>query len=162
SEQTLTLAPETGTLGYEWDEDVDNGFRPAGEFDLSSTTVSGVQAFIDYGSTVTSNATATHHLTLYRARSGALVFAAGTVQWAWGLDNTNAWEVGTTDPGHFPPDPNMEQFTVNLLSEMGAQPSTLTEGLVAPTPSTDTTPPSSTINSPGSGTTAQDGSSVTI
>ena len=39
--QTLTLAPGTGTLGYEWDEDVDNGFRPAGEFDLSSTTVIG-------------------------------------------------------------------------------------------------------------------------
>ena len=28
--QTLTLGPGTGTLGYEWDEDVDNGFRPAG------------------------------------------------------------------------------------------------------------------------------------
>ena len=25
-----TLAPGTGVLGYEWDEDVDNGFRPAG------------------------------------------------------------------------------------------------------------------------------------
>src|ERR1019366_8949685 len=46
--QTLTLAPEADTLGYEWDEDVDNGFRPAGEFDLSSTTVSEVQAFTDY------------------------------------------------------------------------------------------------------------------
>ena len=28
---------------------------------------------------------------MYRAPSGALVFGAGTVQWAWGLDTTNAW-----------------------------------------------------------------------
>ena len=31
--------------------------------------------------------TATHHLTLYRRPSGALVFGAGTVQWSWGLDD---------------------------------------------------------------------------
>ena len=43
SGKSLTLAPGAGTLGYEWDEDVDNGFRPAGELDLSSTTVSGLQ-----------------------------------------------------------------------------------------------------------------------
>ena len=79
------------TLGYEWDEDVDNGFRPAGEFDLSSTTVSSLQKFTDYGSTLNENATGTHHLTMYRAQSGALVFGAGTVQWSWGLENVNAW-----------------------------------------------------------------------
>ena len=28
--QTLTLGPGIGTLGYEWDVDADNGFRPAG------------------------------------------------------------------------------------------------------------------------------------
>ena len=31
-----------GTLGYEWDEDRDNGFRPAGLIRLSDTTVTGV------------------------------------------------------------------------------------------------------------------------
>ena len=41
-----TLAPGTvatlplGTLGYEWDEDLDNGFRPPGLMRLSDTTVS--------------------------------------------------------------------------------------------------------------------------
>ena len=35
--------------------------------------------------------TETHSLSLYRAPSGALVFGAGTVQWSWGLDVTNAW-----------------------------------------------------------------------
>jgi hypothetical protein len=160
--QTLTLAPEVGTLGYEWDEDVDNGFRPAGEYDLSSTTVTGVQAFTDYGTTLTGNATATHHLTLYRAPSGALVFGAGTVQWSWGLDNTNAWGIGNTDPGKPPVDPNMQQFTINLLSEMGAQPESLAPGLALPTPSTDTTPPTSTITAPQAGESFQDGSQVTL
>ena len=35
--QTAALIP--GTLGYEWDEDLDNGFRPPGLTRLSSTTV---------------------------------------------------------------------------------------------------------------------------
>ncbi len=160
--QSLTLAPGTGTLGYEWDEDVDNGYRPAGEFDLSSTTVSGLQSFTDYGSTVNSNETGTHHLTLYRARSGALVFGAGTVQWSWGLADINAWAVGTTDPSNNPPDPNMEQFTVNLLAEMGAQPGTLQPELQAGEASANRTPPQSTITSPTAGETITDGSQSTI
>ena len=32
-----------GLLGYEWDTDPDNGFRPAGLFDLSSTTLPETQ-----------------------------------------------------------------------------------------------------------------------
>jgi Domain of unknown function (DUF4082)/Fibronectin type III domain/Mo-co oxidoreductase dimerisation domain len=161
--QTLTLAPGTGTLGYEWDYDEDNGFRPPGEFDLSSTTVSGLQAFTDYGSTTTgSTATGTHHLTLYRAPGGALVFGAGTVQWSWGLNNTNAWSASLTDPSGNPPDPNMQQATVNLLADMGAQPSTLISGLSSATESTDTTPPTSTITSPAANATFADGSSVAV
>src|SRR3954452_8424836 len=37
--QSRTLGAGDGTLGYEWDIDTDNGFRPKGEFDVSSTTV---------------------------------------------------------------------------------------------------------------------------
>ena len=159
--QTLTLAPGTGTLGYEWDEDVDNGFRPAGEFDMSSTTVSGAQIFDDYGSNLTTG-TATHHLTLYRAPSGALVFGAGTVQWSWGLADVNAWESFTTEPAEKPADPNMEQATVNLLAEMDAQPGTLSSGLVPATASTNTSSPTSAITSPSAGANLQDGSLVTI
>jgi hypothetical protein len=158
--QTATLGKGIGTLGYEWDEDADNGFRPPGLFDLSGTTATA-QIFTDYGST-TANSTATHHLTLYRAASGALVFGAGTVQWAWGLDNTNAWGNSNTDPSGLPPDKNMQQATVNLLSEMGAQPTSLLSGLVPATASTDTTPPSSAVTSPTGGTSLQDGANVTI
>ncbi len=158
--QTLELAPEAGTLGYEWDEDVDNGFRPAGEFQLSSTTDAGLQKFTDYGTAINTNATGTHHLTMYRAKSGALVFGAGTVQWSWGLDSEAAWEGPSQYEGE--PDPNMEQFTVNLLAEMGAQPGSLISGLVAGAASPDLTPPVSTITSPKASESIQDGTNVTI
>jgi hypothetical protein len=162
SGQTLTLGAGIGTLGYEWDEDADNGSRPNGLIDESATTSSTAQSFIDYGTNVADNQTATHHLTLYRAPSGALVFGAGTVQWSWGLDNTNAWNEGSTDPSGKAPDPNMQQATVNLLADMGAQPITLSSGLGAATPSSDTTPPSSTITAPSAGANLQDGDKTTI
>jgi hypothetical protein len=159
--QMATLG--TDTLGYEWDEDLDNGFRPAGELDLSSTTVGGLQAFTDYATNVTgSNSTATHNLTLYRAPSGALVFGAGTVQWSWGLDTTNAWGNGLTTPGGTAPNPTMEQATVNLLADMGVAPGSLQSGLTYTGPSSDATPPVSQITSPSSGSSLNDGGSVTI
>jgi hypothetical protein len=160
--QTLTLSPGTGTLGYEWDVNPDNGFRPAGRFPLSSTTVNGVQTFTDYGTKVTDPTTATHSLSLYRAPSGALVFGAGTVQWSWGLDLTNAWNSGATNPFATAPDPTMQQATVNLLADMGAQPMTLQSGLIATSQSTDMTPPSATVGSPTSGAGLSDGNTVTI
>ena len=36
--QSTTLDPGAGTLGNEWDVDADNGFRPPGLMDMSSTT----------------------------------------------------------------------------------------------------------------------------
>ncbi|MEW1954755.1 DUF4082 domain-containing protein [Terrabacter sp. NPDC080008] len=151
SGQTQTLGAGNGTLGYEWDMDADNGFRPAGLFRLSSTTSTSAEIFTDYGGTTQSNQTATHNLTMYRASSGALVFGAGTVQWAFGLDST----AGT-------PDPVMQQATVNLLADMGAQPYSLISGLSVASASTDTTAPTSTITSPTSGTAVGDGGKVTI
>src|SRR5688572_4439052 len=66
---TLPLGQEAtlplGTLGYEWDVDVDNGFRPAGLIRMSSTTVNvNGQYLLDYGSNY-GTGTATHALTLY-------------------------------------------------------------------------------------------------
>jgi hypothetical protein len=149
--QSLTLAPQS--LGYEWDEDPDNGFRPAGQFRLSSTTVSGVEVFTDYGTT-TALGTATHNLTLHRATSGALVFGAGTVQWAWGLDAENP--IGNQ------PDPTMRQATVNLFADMGVQMASPQPGLQAAVASTDTTAPTSAITSPAAGATVADGTVVTV
>ena len=90
------------------------------------------------------------------------MFGAGTVQWAWGLDSTNAWNAETTDPSGLRPDPNMQQATVNLLADMGAQPETLMAGLLAPGKSLDTTPPTSTITTPKAGETVTDGSALSV
>jgi N,N-dimethylformamidase beta subunit-like protein/uncharacterized protein DUF4082/fibronectin type III domain protein/Big-like domain-containing protein len=160
--QTLTLAPGTGTLGYEWDVNPDNGFRPAGRISMSSTTVGGLQTFNDYGTSVEDPTTATHSLSLYRAPSGALVFGAGTVQWSWGLDLTNAWQNHVTNPNATDVDPTMQQATINLMADMGAQPATLQPGLVTATQSTDTTPPTATITSPAPEASLTDGKTVTI
>ena len=148
-----TAALPNGTLGYEWDADLDNGFRPAGLFRLSSTTLSELQILQDYGSTYGAG-TATHALTLYR-RSGALVFGAGTIQWSWGLD-------GNHDRGASTPDVRMQQATVNLLADMGVQPATLQAGLAPASPSTDTTSPTSTITSPAAGANLTAGRAVTV
>ena len=150
-----------GLLGHEWDEDLDNGFRPPGLFRLSETTINNLPYLQDHGS-VYDSGTATHHLTLYRHKSGALVFGAGTVQWAWGLDahhdndtgvpaeraNNNSTRVGVDLNG---PDPNVRQATVNLLADMGVQPVMLQKDLEAATASTDTEPPISKIQHPTEG-----------
>ncbi|MCA1450768.1 DUF4082 domain-containing protein [Ensifer sp. IC3342] len=150
--QTATL--ERNYLGYEWDESPDNGFRPAGLIELSSTTLPVNEYLLDYG-TATGAATATHNLTLYRAPSGALVFGAGTVYWAWGLDENHDLEAT-------PADPRVKQAMVNLLADMGIQPGTLEAGLVSATQSTDTTRPVSSITAPNDGTALKVGNAVTI
>ncbi len=151
--QTATLP--AGTLGYEWDSDLDNGFRPAGLIDMSSATYNlTTDLLLDYGG-VYGAGTATHSLTLYRASSGALVFGAGTVQWAWGLDSNHDGSGGA-------PDVDMQQATVNLLADMSVQPGSLQPGLLFASKSTDTTAPSSTITAPANGSTIQLGSIVTI
>jgi hypothetical protein len=153
SGQVAVLPP--GTLGYEWDSDFDNSFRPAGLIDMSTATYSlTTDLLLDYGA-IYGAGTATHHLTLYRAPSGALVFGAGTVQWAWGLD-------GSHDGPSSQPDIRMQQATVNLFADMGAQPGTLQPGLLPATESTDTVAPSSSITSPASGATVTTGSPVTV
>src|SRR5207253_7305125 len=151
--QTATLGQYT--VGYEVDEDLDNGFRPAGLFDMSSTTFSTqARVSVPWGTTV-GPGTGVHKITLYRAGSGALVFGAGTVQWSWGLDGRHN-NTPTT------PEPAMQQATVNLFADMGVQPGSLQPGLVAATASTDVTAASSTITSPAAGTGFVVGSTVTI
>jgi hypothetical protein len=122
---SLTLGGQT--VGYEWDWDVQNDSRPAGVADYSTTDATPYA----------------HHVTMYRAGSGALVFSAASVQWSWGLDaqHDGSWSGAPVPPA----DPRMRQATVNVLADLGAQPVTLQPGLVRAQPSTDDTPPSTTI-----------------
>ena len=156
-----TLAPGTtatfanGLVGYEIDEAPDNATTPPGLQRLSTTTMDVSPLYLqDYGSTYGSGI-ATHSLTLYRAASGALVFGAGTVQYSWGLDATH-------DRSGPAADPRLQQATVNLLADMGAQPGSLQLGLVTASPSLDTITPGSTISSPPDGGSVQSGTPVTI
>jgi hypothetical protein len=143
-----------GMLGYEWDEELDNGFRPPGLMRLSSTTTNVQQKLQDYGSTYAAGV-ATHNLTTYRHASGAFVFSAGTVQWSWGLD-------GEHDRGGSTPDLRVQQAMVNVLADMGSQGKTLQAGLTGTTQSSDTLAPLSTITSPAPGSSVPAGTPVTI
>ncbi|MFN8381824.1 MAG: sortase [Anaerolineales bacterium] len=136
-----TISLTGNSLGYEWDFEqaqYQNSY-PDGRFWVTTTNSAGQ----------------THHMSLYRAISGALVFGAGTVQWPWGLD-------GNHDRGASTEDANMQQATVNLFADMGVQPTSLQTGLVAATASTDSTAPTASIVSPITGTDAPSGSTVTI
>lgn len=52
-------------------------------------------------------------MTIYAAESGALVFAAGSVQWSWGLDGYNApaWHTSRTSDA-------AQRITRNVLDRM--------------------------------------------
>jgi hypothetical protein len=150
--QTGSLVPNL--LGYEWDSDVDNGFRPAGLVDLSLSNVSVDTYLYDYGTDVRPG-NATHSLTMYRDDSGALVFSAGSVYWSWGLDDNHAAEPT-------PVDPNVQQAMVNMFADMGIQPTTLQASLILATGSTDHTAPTSTVTSPTIGASFVEGQRVTI
>ncbi|WP_157441237.1 DUF4082 domain-containing protein [Actinoplanes awajinensis] len=151
---TLTLAPHT--VGYESDEDLDNGFRPAGLIRLSTTIGETPQYLQDFGYQVAAGTTE-HHMTLYRASSGALVFGAGTIQYAWALDteHDSEWAIE-------PVDKRLQQATVNLLADMDAQPATLMSGLSAAAKSTDTVGPTTTITTPDADTSVDNGAVITV
>jgi hypothetical protein len=149
----------SGILGHEWNEDLDNGFRPAGLIRMSRTTVNNVPYIWDYGTVYTAG-TATHSLTLFRAPSGALVFSAGTVQWSWGLDPHHDTETGVPPERANATDIRIgedlkgsvhaiRQATVNLLADMGAQPATLQKDLIKAAPSSDRTAPVSRVDAAG-------------
>ncbi|RUM10921.1 DUF4082 domain-containing protein [Rhizobium fabae] len=150
--QTYSLVQNL--LGYEWDSDVENGFRPDGLINLSLSSVSVDTYLRDYGTTVGS-AVATHSLTMYRAESGALVFGAGTVFWSWGLSDNHQGPATSTDR-------NVQQAMVNMFADMGIQPTTLDASLILATKSTDMLKPTSSISSPIIGASFLEGQHVTI
>ncbi len=135
-----------GIIGYEWNTVPDDETRPAGLIKLSETTRAWNSIVVDQGNTGAPG-TATHSLTLYRAESGALVFAAGTVFWSWGLSN----EHDSSPYGGNLETTAFKQFTVNMFADMGIQPGVADavlalQGLTRAFASTDTTPATSTIN----------------
>lgn len=151
-----SLSLTGGTIGYEFNEDLDNGARPAGLMNLSRTTLSVASKLTDFGVSYAAG-TAVHAITLYRAAGGGLVFSTGTVRWSWGLDSVH-------DDGSSVVDSRMQQATVNLFADMGAQPQTLTgqPGVSLATKTTDVTKPVSVITVPAGATTKLQTAQVTV
>lgn len=158
---TTTTLP-TGTLGYEWNTDPDNNFRPAGAVPLSDTTVT-----VDDGQLLLDNGhfygagPANHKMVLYRdPTSRALVWGAGTVQWSWGLDGDHLYPYGA--PTTTPTSQAMQQATVNLLADMSVQPQNLRSPLTLATKSTDVIGPNVAVTSPAANSTVPAGTQHTI
>jgi hypothetical protein len=57
------------------------------------------------------------HMTAYSLSNGATVFAAGTIQWSWGLDNFNAPELRVSSLN-----PTAQQITRNVLARFRGGP----------------------------------------
>ena len=103
------------TIGYESDEDLDNGYRPAGLIRMSTTTGPTPEYLTDFGNTVVSG----HHHPPPHPVPGSQ-WGPGLlrrhIQWAWGLDSSH----DGTDVQ--PADPRMRQATVNILADMECSP----------------------------------------
>ncbi len=151
---SAALAPHT--VGYESNEDVDNGERPPGLIRLSTTTGHSPEYLQDFGNT-TAVGTTTHHVTMYRAPSKALVFSAGSIQWSWGLDAEHDSPYAPE-----PADRRMQQAQVNLLADMSAQPTTLDSTLTLATKSTDLVGPTVAVAAPASGASIAHGTQTTV
>jgi len=100
--ESRSLSSESLGSEWDWENATYAGSYPARRILLSTTVLNS----------------RTHHLSLYRADSGALVFAAGTIQWSWGLDDFHTFNPVATNQ-------DMRQATVNLFADMGAVPETL-------------------------------------
>jgi hypothetical protein len=92
-----------GIVGYEYDHIAAPAERPPGLVVVGSSPVNGF-----LGSDTAASA-------LYTAPSGAEVFAAGTVAWAWGLD-----DFGHEERGAFADD-RLRRVTKNIMDRMSAR-----------------------------------------
>lgn len=101
-----------GLLGYELDGELDEypnlleaarPVPPPGTLRLMSTVFTNKVL----------NMTGKSYATYYEAPSGAQVFAAGSMQWCWGLDDYNAFAVNRKESRL---SPAAQQMTYNVLS----------------------------------------------
>ena len=82
----------------------------------------------DNGQNYTGNGSITWGIVSQRYASGGLTVGFGTCQWAWALDGTHDRGAGTT------PSSDAQQFTLNLLADLGASPETPQADLTVPAP----------------------------
>lgn len=124
-------------LGFEWDT-----YGPAGTDGAGSAFMAAPHPQVRYCSNATYAVTgdllvdagdvygsgnATHRLVAYPAAAGGMVFGTGTVNWALGVDDANTYQQGNDNTS-----PVIQQATLNLLTDMGAPPTTLMSGMTQP------------------------------
>ncbi len=101
-----------GLVGYEYDNvcpyQYEQAHQPCPPAPPGLTILSDSPLRNTYGRDSHSNTT------IYRATSGAYVFAAGTIQWSWGLDDFG-------HPSSTPVDPRVQQLTLCVLNRMIGQ-----------------------------------------
>jgi N,N-dimethylformamidase beta subunit-like protein len=93
-----------GIVGYEYDRGAAPEDRPAG---LTVVGSSPVEGFAGQDTALSA---------MYKASSGATVFAAGTIAWSWGLD-----DYGHESRGKFA-DAKLQRLTANIMDRLGAPP----------------------------------------
>ena len=81
----------------------------------------------DNGSDYSGNGTLVWGVVSQRYPSGAVVVGFGTCQWAWALDAAHDREVTPVNAA-------AQQFTINLLRDLGAAPATLMAGMTLSAP----------------------------
>lgn len=96
-------------IGWEWDAIVDNGHTPQDLEILAESPTNGL-VLADAGRKY-NYGKAHSNVARYVAKSGAIVFSAGTNQWTWGLSI-------------YEPNSIVQQITYNLFSDMGVHPTT--------------------------------------
>ncbi len=102
-------------IGWEWDTVGNNGWDPEG-----LTVVTMTPTYGELGSDMAERyfiGPGFSSAAYYTAPSGAMVFAAGTIQWSWGL-------------AIIEPDSRIQQITYNVLADMDVRPATPSEALV--------------------------------
>lgn len=131
----------SGVIGFEADEYDPPAGAAAVRLSATLIDISGSRADDDgqdYGGTGNMD----HGLVLFQYPGKGIALGMGTCQWSWGLDDFH-------DRGSAVANPAMKQATINILSDMGAQPSYVESGLTMPTPVSWTTygltPPSTGI-----------------
>ncbi|HKV32265.1 MAG TPA: N,N-dimethylformamidase beta subunit family domain-containing protein [Candidatus Dormibacteraeota bacterium] len=146
-----------GIVGYEMDKFFPEYPAP----NATSRTILSNSPFTAWPANVPDHANSS----IYQAPSGAWVFAAGTMSWAWGLDDYNH------APSHT--DARIQQTTTNILNQFvsGTPPALTLSGITATTGSTSAVITWQTNNAANSrvdygassayGSTASDPNSVT-
>jgi PKD repeat protein len=172
----------TGLNGWEWDSIPTQAQylsrEPAGVKRVSSSdtgTAPSPPEWIQdegllYAATPPPGQPSTVSAVEYTAPSGAFVFAAGTIQWSWGLapHYLDKPSENYEDPPVDSSDPRIQQATYNILAEGGVQPQTpsgvVIDGNAPPkasfTASPNPTSTGSTVTFNAAGSTDSDGSIV--